>query len=32
MHSIFSKFNRTQCVRYAQLHYTAQTAEVGVVN
>jgi len=28
MHSIFRKFNRTQSVRYAQLHYIVQIAEV----
>jgi len=32
MHSIFRKFNRTQSVSYAQLHYIAQIAEVGVAN
>jgi len=26
MHSIFRKFNRTQSVRYAQLHYITQIA------
>ena len=25
MHSIFRKFNRTQSVRYAQLHYSADS-------
>jgi len=32
MHSIFRKFNRTQSLRYAQLHHVATTAEVGVAN
>jgi len=32
MHSIFRQFNRTQSVRYAQLHQIAQIAEVGVSN
>jgi len=32
MHSIFRKFNRTQSVRYAQLRYIEQIAEVGVAN
>jgi len=32
MHSIFRKFNRTQSVRYAQLHHIATIAEVGVAN
>jgi len=32
MHYIFRKFNRTQSVRYAQLHHIAHIAEVGVAN
>jgi len=32
MHSICRKYNRTQSVRYAQLHHIATIAEVGVAN